>query len=85
MCVIYVKVDSIFQFQYGTIKSKFSLMGGRIEDDFNSNMVRLKALVLNSNGNRLEFQFQYGTIKRKWLLQKGMKILFQFQYGTIKR
>ena len=59
----------LFQFQYGTIKSK--LFGKRTTrgEGFNSNMVRLKVRLTNGFEKTL-FQFQYGTIKRPiWRIQ----------------
>ena len=57
------------------------------EMSFNSNMVRLKVVLLNGTKGAIKlFQFQYGSIKS--LCQDIAVLLFfafQFQYGSIKR
>ena len=57
-----------------------------IEEDFNSNMVRLRVIVFQLPFvQKLIFQFQYGAIKsysRAWF--GVIAIRFQFQYGAIK-
>ena len=53
---------------------------------FNSNMVRLKVILILFQYFGVVFQFQYGAIKR--LAEFVINIeaqLFQFQYGAIKR
>ena len=54
----------MFQFQYGTIKSKISFNYLSIYHCFNSNMVRLKDYLTIKLKEKIMFQFQYGTIKR---------------------
>ena len=53
---------------------------------FNSNMVRLKAELLEHKGVvQYVFQFQYGAIKSLGLgLYVASQSKFQFQYGAIK-
>ncbi len=52
-----------FQFQYGTIKRKKSLINKQELFCFNSNMVQLRGNYQNNDTSSSEFQFQYGTIK----------------------
>ncbi len=53
-----------FQFQYGTIKSSQDGADKLARINFNSSMVRLRAISLSHISIRTtSFQFQYGTIK----------------------
>ena len=58
----------------------------KVYDDFNSNMVRLKAENKENTEGGNEFQFQYGAIKSLTLSGRQLIFMsFQFQYGAIKR
>ena len=76
-----------FQFQYGAIKRMGFMQGHKNSQNFNSNMVRLKA-VNRCDGLylKIQFQFQYGAIKSKYFATETCNWnSFQFQYGAIKR
>ena len=55
---------TVFQFQYGSIKSCFAGLDRSGNLGFNSSMVRLKDILTSESGSvKLMFQFQYGSIK----------------------
>ena len=56
-------VYSLFQFQYGTIKSECERPALLRDWYFNSSMVRLKDSHIMLYISLARFQFQYGTIK----------------------
>ena len=58
---------TLFQFQYGSIKSQQIIYSLRFQSCFNSSMVRLKGARTSGGPETIEFQFQYGSIKRQKL------------------
>ncbi len=82
-----VRAANTFQFQYGAIKSHIAGNKGINVPCFNSNMVRLKEIIISQSISEiLQFQFQYGAIKSaKSGDLTDIAPLFQFQYGAIKR
>ncbi len=57
-------LTSIFQFQYGTIKSQAQTGIGKIDIEFQFQYGTIKRLTLNADETLVKvFQFQYGTIK----------------------
>ena len=76
----------LFQFQYGTIKSRISVLSGLSESCFNSNMVRLKVNLLQiERFSVLCFNSNMVRLKVLMLVLLHLPSVFQFQYGTIKR
>ena len=62
--IIHKFFNILFQFHYGTIKSRSGWTISRYFENFNSTMVRLKGLgVSASSPTNSKFQFHYGTIK----------------------
>jgi len=58
------KPTTTFQFQYGSIKRYQAVYHPAYDSYFNSNMVRLKEILLiNTPIDIRKFQFQYGSIK----------------------
>ena len=76
----------LFQFQYGSIKRTAVVAIIAALYSFNSNMVRLKVLLIFRFVAPMGmFQFQYGSIKRGFLFfALPFNEVFQFQYGSIK-
>ena len=70
------------------VRLKVNKILGTVCQDWNlhSNMVRLKAVPINTSSVSVaEFTFQYGKIKRGLLMSKLHIISrFTFQYGKIK-
>ena len=76
---------TLFQFQYGTIKSKLEFRLQRRKFCFNSNMVRLKVST-QTGAYLLCWCFNSNMVRLKVLLSSSSSAssTFQFQYGTIK-
>ena len=79
-------MESLFQFQYGTIKSYAKeVQGSRRFLCFNSNMVRLKVEPIITELTEGEmFQFQYGTIKSWTNLKKVILSFVRFNSNMVR-